>query len=510
MTAVLGGRVPRVNLWPADRVATDGPIAVQLAARAGMDMLPWQCDSLDLMLSVQRNGRWSCREYCEWVVRQNGKTAAVIVRMLYGFLLLGEKMIVYSAHEDRTAAKTFGQVCEMLAALGERFERRGSEHYRIGDTVVKVNNTNGQRAFEIPATRQQMLFTSRSKGAMRGFSVDGLLVIDEAFAYTFAMQDATRPTLRAKPRSQIIYLSSPPLSGVSGEVMYKLRERSENPAPGRLGYRDFGLAEDLDEILDQPNVVEWLGDRDRWAATNPSYGAFVEEGDMQDDLLSTSAEGFARELLGAWPKQLAANGGVIQQHEWDDLKDVASIIVGTVHIGIDAAPFGRWSTIAAAGVRADGRLHVEIARHTRGMADTPAAVKRMVDQLGGDAGYVCIDPHSPAGAMVSQLKANGVELRELSTTELAQATGLFVDQAVSDGLRHLNQRELTDAVLGGKLRAMGDANVWARRDPSVVISPAVAVCVALAGVVADKPTESVTPWAYAEDEDYDDDEEATW
>jgi hypothetical protein len=56
-----------------------------------------------------------------------------------------------------------------------------------------------------------------------------LVIIDEAYAYTIEQQEAQTPVILARPNPQIIYTSSPPLSGETGDALYALRDRAEEP-----------------------------------------------------------------------------------------------------------------------------------------------------------------------------------------------------------------------------------------------------------------------------------------
>jgi hypothetical protein len=89
---------------------------------------------------------------------------------------------------------------------------------------------------------------------------------------------------------------------------------------------------------------------------------------------------------------------------------------------------------------------------------------------------------SPAAAFIDPLRERGVDVVEVSTGELAEYCGQFIDAASNDGLRHLGNVSLESAVKGAELRTSGDALVWSRRTSKVDISPLVACTIALGGV----------------------------
>lgn len=86
--------------------------------RAGMPMDAWQADSITAMLAVKADGKWACVEYCEWVSRQNGKGCLPEARALTGLRLIGERLIMWSAHEYKTAMKSFRRVIWLVGRLG--------------------------------------------------------------------------------------------------------------------------------------------------------------------------------------------------------------------------------------------------------------------------------------------------------------------------------------------------------------------------------------------------------
>jgi phage terminase large subunit-like protein len=154
-----------------------------------------------------------CFEYCELVARQNGKGAILEARALAGFLLLGEALIMWSAHEYKTAMESFRRMRSLLRRLGTPI----SDTLILlpadllgHDVYVKVSNTNGDEGFERLDNEQRIKFVARSKGSGRGFTGD-CVIIDEAFAYTQEQHEALAPTMSAMPNPQIIYTSSPPL-----------------------------------------------------------------------------------------------------------------------------------------------------------------------------------------------------------------------------------------------------------------------------------------------------------
>jgi phage terminase large subunit-like protein len=491
-----GAPRPRVELYPPhDR--TFGPAAVELTRRAGQQLDDWQSDSLDLMLGLRADDKWACPEFAEWVSRQNGKGALGEARVLAGFFVVHEKLMLWSAHEVKTAMEAFRRVEDLLYALGrpggknliivenmpvQVRDKAGRMVTELREVPIKVSNTNGKESFERLDTRQRLMFIARSKGSGRGFSGD-LNVIDEAFAYTLEQQAALMPTLSARKNPQLVYLSSPPLDGESGVVMYNLRERAERGGDESLGYRDWGLAGHLSNL----RAID-LGDRRNWTAANPSLGGRISEESVAREFRSMSAEDFARERLGVWPRRISGDGGVIDAQLWAELIDAVSRRDGDVALAVDVTPLRTHATIAMYGVRADGLGHVQVVTYGEGVDWVVAKLAEFKAVL--DPVAIGLDPKGGASSLLGELEAAGItapadpehpERGDLALPlahEVAQATGQFIDAAREKRLRHVGQPELTSAVANAKTRPLLDAVAWGRKQSDVDISPLVGVTLA--------------------------------
>lgn len=475
LASLRGARHPRVLVAP-DADHTWGPEAVELARRGGLALDDWQADGLGVMLSVGRDGLWCCKEYCEVCSRQNGKTIGLFLpRSLAGLLILGEKLVMWSAHEYKTAMEGFREFKAVLLTLGK--ETKPNRIIIPGgsadDIPIKISNTNGEESFERLDTGQRVKFIARSKGSGRGFGAANL--IDEAYDYTREQQDALMPTLLAQPNPQFAYASSPPLSGDTGDVLYALRDRAESGGGGRLGWRDWGLGGDLDHLADLN-----LDDRENWARTNPALAGRLTEEKILILREAMTDQGFAREVLGVWPRQLSV-GGVIDAALWAALADPSSTMTSRPVFAADCDPERQHSAIAAAGRRADGLVHLEIIEYRAGTAWVPARLAELRESWNPPCDPL-IDPAGPAGAWLPELTELGFEPILMGGREMAQACGtLYESVAEKRELRHLNQQPLNSALSGSRKRPLGDAWAWHRVKSTTNISPLVAATVALHG-----------------------------
>lgn len=497
--SLLGASRPRVELRPSDAEYSFGEVAVELATRAGLPPEQWQADGLDVMLGVRADGRWAAREYGEIVGRQQGKSSGLgVPRALAGLLLLGERLIMWSAHEYKTAMESFLTCRDALVALGKQ---AGPNAIVVDGVRIRVNNTNGEEGFAT-STGQRLRFIARSKGSGRGFSGD-CNIIDEAFAYTRAQQSALSPTMLARPNPQTIYLSSPPLDGDSGEVLFGLKTRGE-AGDVRLGWRDWGLGrllEDLGRLSpDERRAV--LDDRANWAATLPALGRGRVTEEAVDQLRREMDEfDFAREVLGCWPMQGDGSKRVITEKMWDPLADPESQIAGPVVFAIDATPDRSAAAIAAAGVRdTDDEAdvdHVEVVEQRAGLGWVVAHAAAMDDRAGG-ALWV-IDPNGPAGSLVPDLEDAGLRLLLVSGGDYVRACGAFYDAVLQATVRHLDDPVLNAAVEAARRRPAGDGGfAWGRKNSRASIAPLVAATLALWGLAGEgRGGAAVAPMAAA-------------
>lgn len=484
LESLLGATRPRVEVRPT-AVGTFGPEACELAEAAGLPLEGWQADGLDLMLSHDERLVWLAREYAEWVGRQEGKTTGIgIPRALAGLLLLGERLVMWSAHEVKTALEAHIQMRTALETLGEE---AGPNLIALndGELMVKVINNNGYEGFTL-STGQRMRFVARSKNSGRGFSGD-CNIIDEAFAYTRVQQSALEPTQAARPNPQTLYLSSPPLRGdtAEGEVMFALAERADK-ADIRLGYRDWGLAATLDDLrrMSKEEREAFLDDRANWAASLPALGRGRVTEESIAHLRRTMDEfDFAREVLGCWPVQVRQEDGwrVIPKAAWGARAGATARPDESVSFCLDASwPDAAFGAIGVAG-RLGDELVVQVVEHRPGtawMVDRAAALHERYP----DAVFV-LDKKGPAGFLLPALEAAGVDVVTPAMEDVAHCFGEFVAAVTGDApsLRHFDQSDLNDAVKAAGTRPLGDARTWARQG-DVDISPLTSVTGALHGV----------------------------
>jgi len=444
-----GAQRPRVESVPP-AAESWGVDAVSLCASAGLVLDPWQAYALERMLGRRADGLWSAFECALVVPRQNGKGAVLEARALAGLFLLDEQLILWSAHQFKTAREAFRRVVsyvENTPALKAR--------------VKNIRTSHGEEGIELKSG-QRLQFVARSRTSGRGFTGD-VAILDECQVLDAEDIAALLPTLSTRPNPQVVYTGT---VDDSATQLRGLRERALAGGDASLCYLEWSAPDDADPS--DPAV---------WAQANPALGIRISEefvgrefAAMREDL-----DWFKQERLSIWPRR--APDGVFSADQWSARLDATSSMLDPVCFGVDVSQDRAWSAIGVAGLRSDDLRHVELVEYRRGTGWVVERVRELVDKWRPAA--VVVDAGSPAGSLVPELQAARVEVTLTSARDYAQACGQFFDAVDGGFLAHLGQDELSAAALTARRRPLGDAWAWARKSSTDVdISPLVAVTLA--------------------------------
>lgn len=461
------GLTPRVNSYPA-YVSSAGDEAIELAAAAGLRLDPWQQEILRHALGERADGSWAAFEIALIVSRQNGKGALLEARELAGLFLLEEKLILHSAHEMKTATEAFRRIRDLVDNTDDLRRR-----------VARVTLQRGDEGIELKGGAR-LRFVARSNGSGRGFSGD-CVIMDEAYALTDGQMEAMLPTMSARPNPQIWYTSSPPLDPITGAQLFRVRDRGLKGAD-RLAYFDFGL----DGTLDQLDGID-LDDPAAWRASNPAFGIRVMEEFVRSERATMSDVGFARERLGVWPSKPSQLGfRVIAEQFWNAARDPDRTIDGRPALGVYVPPDRSYSAIVAAGPCDDGKRLIELTGNDELGNDYRPGTAWIVPRLKQ------LEQHQPSvividdKAVADEAEQAGLEVHRAVVADVVTGCQIFFDGiagADPDGrdIRHLGQKEMTDAAAGAVKRKVGNSWAWERHDLTSDIGPVAAASLALFG-----------------------------
>lgn len=417
------------------------------------------------------------------VSRQNGKGSILEARVLAGMLLFGEKLILWSAHETKTAFEAFRR-CEQLFTSDPELKKM----------VKTIHRSNGNEGIELK-NGSRLRFVARSKGSGRGFSAD-LVILDEAYALTAEQMAALIPTLSSRDNPQIWYTSSPPLDGLSGDHLFNLRKRAKSGEDDSLLWYDYGLQdldlEDLDEMTDADRVA-LLSDPDTWLKTNPAAGIRISDSFTRKEYNTMPWRDFARERCGIWPRQVKEGAGVIDMDEWRR-KRITERPSGGMVVALDINPSRTMSALWAINAEKDGPITLSCIQYAPG---TDWVVPRLVQLRDTRAPLaVALDVKGPAGSLVLDLEDVGFHLPRdkdrprrgdlyiPNAQEVAAAYGMFVDLFRQGLIFHAGDEPMDRAVATAETRNLVGGTAWDRGKGGADISPLVASTIGTAAMVA--------------------------
>jgi phage terminase large subunit-like protein len=412
---------------------------------------------------MRADGKWAASRCGLAVPRQNGKNGVIEMRELYGMITLGEKFL-HTAHEVKTARKAFLRLAS--------FFEDGKNYPELAAMVKEIRKTNGQEAVVLH-NGGSVEFVARSKGSGRGFSVD-ILVMDEAQELSEESLEALGFTTSASPNYQHIFTGTPPGPKANGEVFTRIRTNGNAGDDLRLAWLEWSCQpKSVDDEID-------LDDRRNWASVNPALGYRLAWDTLEDERASFSDEGFSRERLGMWGA--GASTAIIPAAVWARGADGSSEVTDTLAFAIDADSDGERASISVAGMRKDGKYHVEVTDNSPGTDWVSDRIRALVAQWQPCA----LVANGPAAALLPELD-DKIPVLVVGTTEFAVASLAFKNLAVAGNIRHLNQPVLNVALDVARRRPSGDSWILSRRDSAADITPLVSAALALYGFMVGRP-----------------------
>lgn len=455
-----GSQQPSLLSVPPFRSTSQGDDAVALARAAGLYLDEWQRYVLTQGMAETADDCWAAFEVGLIVSRQNGKGAVIEARELAGLFLLGEDLLIHSAHEFRTAAEGFFRIKRLIEECPE-----------LDREVQRFRNSHGEEAVELRNGRR-LKFLARTGGSGRGFTGD-CIILDEAHNLADENMAALLPTLSTRPNAQVWYFST---AGMPTSVQLgRVRERALAGGDPSLAFFEWS-AEPGDDHS-SPEV---------WAKTNPAMnipGHGISQEYIAKERAALAPHIFARERLGIgeYPTDKAQLWQVIPKDAWGLCQDSRSSIADDVAFAVDVTPDRSSAVIAVAGLRQDSLLHVEVILRERGTAWVVRELVRLSDRY--DPVAVVVDPSSPAGSLIGEIEDAGVPVMTTTARDAAMACGQFYDAVMhTKTLRHLGQDSLSAALGGAEQRRVGDAWCWDRKTLTVDLSPLVAATLAAWGL----------------------------
>lgn len=460
-------------LWvPEHATGTYGDEAADLAELYGRPLDPEQRLAVDAAMSHDARGNWVALETCRVEPRQNGKTSGEVTAVVFADLFLFDAdKISWSAHLFKTTREAFDDHKALIAGCSELSRR-----------VKKITEANGEEAIELHGGAK-LQYLARSKGGGRGLG-GKRVVMDEALFLTTAKVGALMPTLSARPNPQISYASSSGL--LESTQLRSLRNRGRKGGDPSLVYVEHCADDPTCEAEECSHRVGVAGcsfdDEARWRQANHA----MERGRItlayvaaERRAMESDPDQFGTERLGYW-QDPPAEGAELDVEQWNALADPQAAPHDPLVLALDVSPKMASAAIMAVGGAGDDPAlpvaEIPTGAHRKG---THWVVDRLVELRKHGTPDVVLDPASPAGALIPQLIAAGIEPVLLSGREVVQACGGLLVAIADEQLRHRGDPILTAAVMGARRRAVGDSFKWTRVNSTVDISPVAALTWAL-------------------------------
>lgn len=457
-------------LWtPEGSTFAAGDEAAELADSLGFQVSDPELDVLRVLLAEGQDGSWAALESAVVCARQNMKTWALMMTVLYDVFLRDVKRVTWSSHLFRTTQDAFNELDRVIGDtdwLRSRVRRRRASKGEEGFDFV-----NGGR----------LDFLARSKGGGRGLSGNSV-ILDEALYLSAATQGALIPTLSAQPNPAVRYGSSPGVQ--ESAVLRTIRDRGRSLSDPSLAYIEYTsdrqpcAQDNCSHSVDVPGCQ--LDNEDLWWDANPALGRRISIEYVRDErrALSSDPIEFMRERLGWWDDPASgAHGLAFHVAEWDacgvdDLADPADR--STVHLAVDVSWDRETASVAAAWKLNDGRIAVRIVA-SMDPSEVPAwlasrsyAVQVGIQQNG-----------APASSLLPDLQAlSALTIHPVPGSDIARSVGSMFDAMKSRMVVHDGDPSLRQQVDTAKPRRVGDGVALDRVSSPLDISGLTAVTLA--------------------------------
>lgn len=437
-----GSQEPRIRIEP-ERVSSDGGDAALLMGAYGNDPDPWQRLVLECWLGKDSEGKYSVTSAGLAVPRQNGKNVCLEGREFFGLVIKGEK-ILHTAHQVRTAKKSFNRLVRMFT---------DKRHPEIMAMVENVRRTNGEEVISL-YNGGSIEFSARSRQAARGFDGISLVIYDEAQELTDDQVEAIMATLAASSTGtrQIIYTGTPPYPGCPGSVFRRRRTVCLTEPGAHDAWHEWSAeGESVEEIqMDRPEL---------WYKTNPAMGLHLTEAFTAEELRSMSPDGFARERLGWWSPVLTEQTDyALDRKAWEKCGSDLRKPEGKTAYGVKFAPDGSAVCLCGAVIPREGPARISLID----MRPTGRGLRWLAEWLNERSERACcvvIDGRNGVDVLVEQIsqtwRAKDSVIRA-STKNVIASVSLLVDGVNEGSLSWYRQQAmLNDSAVNATKRAFG-------------------------------------------------------
>ena len=415
----------------------------------------WQVDVMRDWLAMSEQGKYVHRRALLEVPRQNGKTLLVELRIHYGVLFAGEK-ILYTAHDYSTVTQLFDR---MRVWYGESANDKDAKYPDLNAMVARVRKATGKEAIFF-RNGAAIYFSTRTKSSKRGYTVD-VIIADESQELQDVQLKAILSTASAAPlkNPQYIFLGTPPGPESSGDVF------AHTCADVRvLGGEDVCMSEwGVYEIpAKRDEMRSFVSDRDLWYRTNPALGRRIEESTVVTELATyTDPLSFAQERLGYFLPIDKAKAA-IPKKEWDACLARDPEVDGTTSYGVKFSPDGSTGCICAAIKPKEGPVYIQVAMF-ESMEEGVSSFRDWLVERKDKCAQVAVDGMANAQTLLDMLKESSFPKKAMvkpSSQDVAAACSSLANAVRERAVSHSGQPGLDASVTGCSKRAIGSGGGW--------------------------------------------------
>jgi phage terminase large subunit-like protein len=460
--------VARELVIPEGIVTTAWPRVVAKCAEMGVSFDPWQHGLGSIALGKREDGKYAATVggVVMSIPRQVGKTFLVGMIIIALCVIFPGFKALWTAHRTRTTSMTFTSLQAMVRKK------------KIWPHVDAIRTSNGEQEIRFK-NGSVIMFGAREQGFGRGFDEVDAEVFDEAQILTEkALEDMVPAANQSRQESGalLFFMGTPPRPTDPGEEFANRRSKAMSGKAKNIVYVELSADANADP-----------DDRKQWAKANPSFPHRTPPESMErmrENL--TDDDSFKREALGIWDAEDSAR--VIDEESWNAVADPASMAIDRLSLAIDVPPDRGIASVALAGLRADGRWHVELDDSRKGVdwvipwVKARAAKNRLhavvVDEMSGlverrrDRNYLI-----GTDVLVTLAAAEG--------RDMAIACAKFFDGVIDRSVMHTDQPQVNVALSLARKRPLAGGWAWNRKDAASDITPVVAETLALWGAQND-------------------------
>lgn len=361
-----GHKEPRIFTPPLRELTPEtslGYMFIDFCESLNQPLLPWQkwlsIHALEIVGDFPSDWNFRFRYIVVLVSRQNGKTYWFKLLGLFFNYVLQTKLVIGTAQNLDKANDTFEEAVDLIEETPMLYEE-----------YVKTLRGAGKREYWLKGGERWKVVATNRRG--RGWSSD-LILMDEIREQTdWEGWSAISKTMLARPSAILVAVSN------AGDTTSVVLRHLRLQAHSQLGDPD-GIAakrEDLggEDVNDSLGLFEWSAepgcetdDREAWAQANPSLGyGFLTEKALASARATDPERVFRTECLCQWVESLLPEP--FPAGAWEAAYDRESEIApeSELFFGIDLSQNRRWTSIAVAGLREDGNMHIEVVKRQIG------------------------------------------------------------------------------------------------------------------------------------------------